>query len=227
MKLQVGVVLLGIASCQCLEPVDERDGGPTSGGSSGGSTAGGVSGGTSGGGAGGQAGGAAGGSGYDGGDPACTTAANCPAGPNLRFCTDSRPVCVNGRCLYECGAADGGQTCQTTTPECLTCSGTAACAQCRSIACTFRVEDALGPACPPFGNLEEFSVQPFSGRCGAAIVRDGGVFGVWVGAVNGAGRSLIQIPSLGGACLGSNLYTGAPRTAISCPTCTFVVMGCE
>lgn len=86
---------------------------------------------------------------------------------------------------------------------------------------------AIGPECPPpFNDFENFEVRPFSGRCGAAITRDGGIHGVWVGALP-TGGSLISIPALGGTCLGSNLFTQVPRTVISCPACTFLAEGCE
>ena len=233
------VLLFGVVSCQCLEPVDERDGGAAggstaggrAGGSSGGSAggaggvAGGSAGGQSGGTAGGQSGGTAGGSPADAG-AACTTVSDCPAGPTFPFCGGSTPACVNGFCLYECARPDAGRTCQSTTPECLTCSGTSTCAQCRGFRCTFSAEP-IGPACPPpFHDFQNFEVQPFSGRCGAGIVRDGGVHGVWVGHL-ASGGSLIQIPALGGTCLGSDLATQVPRTVISCPACTFVAQGCE
>lgn len=69
-------------------------------------------------------------------------------------------------------------------------------------------------------------MEPFSGRCGGGIVLDGGLLGVWLGGLDG-NTTLIDLPPLGGICLGSRLATGAPRTLVSCPVCTFVADGCE
>lgn len=239
------LVLASLAGCQCLQPVDERmdggvraDGGATGGGTSGGSSAGGATGGgSSGGGAsaggssggGATGGGTAGGTAEDGGAVRCTTASDCPPSPTQQFCGQLQAACVNGSCLLECQTApDAGlKTCTSSTTECLTCSGaTRTCGNCNANLCTFSAQPIRGNCPPPFDDFQNFVVQPFSGRCGGGIVRDGGLAGVWVGAMMN-GRVLLDIPALGGACVGSGLATQIPRTLISCPACTFVAEGCE
>lgn len=229
------VALSALGACQCLEPVDERmdggsrsdggalqDGGPDAGapgdagaavdaGEDAGATA--------------DAGRDAGV--FDGG-AACTTAADCPgAGTPFQFCGGLVPACVNQRCLFECPRFDAGpQTCLSATPECLSCGLGPRCSRCDARACSFQVDPVVG-ACPaPFDDGDFHRVQPFSGRCGGGIVKDGGVVGVWVGSIED-GRALLEIPALGGTCLGSPLATQVPRTFISCPACSFVATGCE
>jgi hypothetical protein len=217
------LLVLMTSACQCLQAVEERDGG---GGGTAGGTAGGSAGGMAGGTAGGTAGGSAGGAASDAG-VRCATARDCPAVAGFQFCAAPTPACVNGFCLIECnGPADAGRTCQSSTPECLTCGGTASCAQCRGLTCIFTPKPLVGTCPPPFDDFQNFSVMPFSGRCGAGLVRDGGLAGVWVGRLM-TGGSLIDIPALGGTCLGSDLATQVPRTVVSCPTCTFLAVGCE
>ncbi len=222
------IALTTLSACQCLQPVDERvDAGRDAGGG-GASDAGLNDGGAR------DAGGGASDAGMpDGGSPdaggACTTAADCTVpGPMQQFCGSLRSACVNNRCLLECPVADAGlRTCQSNTPECLTCDGaTRQCAMCDARVCTFTVDPVQGSCPAPFDDFQPFVVQPFSGRCGGGIVRDGGVGGVWTGTLP-FGRILLDIPALGGACLGSPLFTQVPRTLISCPACTFVAEGCE
>ena len=234
MRRLVVIALTTFSACQCLQPVDERadagrdagrgasDAGPTDAG--GGTSDAGLP--------------DAGGGASDAGLPdagrgdagvACTTAADCTApGPVQQFCGGLRAACVNNHCLLECPAPDAGQrTCQSNTTECLTCDGaTRQCAMCNARVCTFTVDPVQGACAAPFDDVQPFVVQPFSGRCGGGILRDGGVAGVWVGSL-GIGRILFDIPSLGGTCLGSPLFTQVPRTLISCPACTFVAEGCE
>lgn len=83
----------------------------------------------------------------------------------------------------------------------------------------------VGACPPPFDDFEAHFVEPFSGRCGAGILGDGGLEGVWYGSLRQG--SLIEIPSLGGTCLASGLGTQVPRAIISCPACTFMAEGCE
>ena len=93
--------------------------------------------------------------------------------------------------------------------------------------CTFTVDPVRGTCKAPFDDVQPFVVQPLSGRCGGGILRvGGGVAGMWVRSL-GIGRILLDIPSLGGTCLGSPLFTQIPRTLVSCPSCTFVAEGCE
>lgn len=159
----------------------------------------------------------------------CATAADCSAtGPMQQFCGGLRPVCVNNRCLLECPVPDAGlRTCRSDTTDCLTCDGaTRQCSMCDARVCTFTVDPVRGMCPAPFDDFEPFLVQPFSGRCGGGVLRDGGVVGTWVGSLS-FGRILFDVPALGGTCLGSPLFTQVPRTLISCPACTFVAEGCE
>lgn len=222
MSRAVLAVLLATAGCQCFQPVDERaDAGVRRDGGSG----------DAGGGSAMDAGSTRdAGSVSDGGAPACMTAADCPApGPMQQWCGQTQAACVNGFCLLECPTPpDAGlRTCTSSTAECLTCNGaTRTCGNCNANLCTFSAQPVRGTCPPPFDDFQNFVVQPFSGRCGGGIVRDGGLAGVWVGMMMN-GRLLIDIPALGGACLGSPLATQVPRTLVSCPACTFVAEGCE
>lgn len=110
---------------------------------------------------------------------------------------------------------------------CLDCdAGAPLCARCRPPTCTFTLDPVVGRCPQPFEGQARFSVEPFTGRCGGGIVFDGGLLGVWLGALDGT-TTMIDLPPLGGICLGSSLPTGAPRTLVSCPACTFVAEGCE
>lgn len=208
------------SACQCLQPVDERadagrvaDAGARDGGFDAGATL--------------DAGPRD--AGMSDGGVECTTAADCPVtGVMQQFCGGLRSACVNNRCLLECPVPDAGlRTCQSNTTECLSCDGaTRQCAMCDARVCLFTVDPVRGSCPAPFDDVQPFRVQPFSGRCGGGIIRDGGVDGVWAGTL-GFGRILFDIPALGGTCLGSPLFTQVPRTLISCPACTFVAEGCE
>lgn len=209
-----------LSACQCLQPVDERvdagrvaDGGARDAGVDAGATL--------------DAGSRDAGSSDAGVE--CATAADCPVtGVMQQFCGGLRSACVNNRCLLECPVPDAGlRTCQSNTTECLSCDGaTRQCSMCDARVCLFTVDPVRGSCPAPFDDVQPFRVQPFSGRCGGGIIRDGGVDGVWVGTL-GFGRILFDIPALGGTCLGSPLFTQVPRTLISCPACTFVAEGCE
>lgn len=162
----------------------------------------------------------------DGGVP-CRRSSDCPrpaAAPP--FCGDAAPSCVNARCLLECPGS-GGRTCSQSAVLCLDCdAGQPLCAGCRPQACAFTLDPVQSRCPPPFDSQARFTMEPFSGRCGGGIVFDGGLLGVWLGALEGD-TTMIDLPPLGGICLGSRLATGAPRTLVSCPSCTFVAEGCE
>lgn len=208
-RLWLFLCLGSIAACQCLEPVAEDDGGtPSDAGVDAGPGDGGLD------------------AGADAGAFDCLTAADCPLPAQLPFCGPARPACVNHRCLIECGAPDAGRTCtHDAGSECLTCDGVAECVTCRSFTCRFDPQPVVGSCPPPFDDFQAFFVDPFSGRCGAAITRDGGLWGVWYGALREG--QLLEIPALGGTCLASGLATQIPRAVISCPACTFISEGCE
>ncbi|MBE2254493.1 MAG: hypothetical protein IAE78_33500 [Myxococcus sp.] len=222
------LTLCALSACQCLQPVDERpDAGAADAGLSDAGTAptdaGGVDAGLI------DAGFAPIDAGASDAGGACTTAADCPMNaPTQQFCGGLRPVCVNNHCLLECPTPDAGlRTCQSATADCLTCNGaTRECARCDANVCTFTVDPVQGRCPAPFDDFQPFVVQPFSGRCGGGVVRDGGLAGVWLGSM-AMGRLLLDLPALGGTCLGSPLGTQVPRALISCPACTFVAEGCE
>jgi hypothetical protein len=202
------IFFMSLSGCQCLQPVDDRmdSGAPADGG-------------------------AMLDAGWDGGTDAglaCRAASDCPKGPVQQFCGALQSACVNGFCLLECPTAPdaGRKTCTSATSECLTCDGAPrTCTDCNANVCIFSAQPVLGTCPPPFDDFQNFEVTPFSGRCGGGIVRDGGIAGVWVGAMTND-RILLDIPALGGACLGSTLATQVPRTLVSCPACTFLAEGC-
>ncbi len=195
------------ASCTCLTPVVEGDGGTAGGGAAGGA-------------AGGTAGGAAGSSGGGGG---CATEASCSgAGPSLPFCGPAGGAgwsCIDARCLWEC---NGGRTCTTrATPDggCITCAGTTSCRDrfCTAEAFTLSVEHT---SCAlPFDVLTAVS----DGGCVyAAAPADGGAA---AGTFERLASSdfLASFPAAGGACTGTGLPTGVERWVFNCPTCQFIL----
>lgn len=206
-RLWLLLLLAGVPACQCFDPVAEGDDGGTH-------DAGVVDAGED------------AGSEEDAGAVECLTASDCTPPANLPFCGPARSACVNHHCLIECGAPDAGRTCtHDAGTECLTCDGANECVTCRSFTCRFDPQPLVGTCPAPFDDYMAFFVDPFSGRCGAAISRDGGLMGVWYGALSEG--SLVEIPALGGTCLASPLATQIPRAVISCPACTFVAEGCE
>jgi hypothetical protein len=210
-------------ACQCLQPVDERpDAGPRDAGVA--RDAGTTDAGTP------DAGLDAGL--FDAGvrpdaGVECVSASDCTSPVRtLPFCSGG-PVmsCVNSRCLVEC-AGLGGRTCRPTSDRCFDCDAGMQCASCAAPACTFRVRLLEGTCPAPFLGDSQHTVQPFSGRCGGALLFDGGLTGLWLGRFD-PGSTRLDIPELGGLCVGNNLVTGVPRTLVSCPSCTFVAEGCE
>lgn len=197
------VFLAAVPACQCFDPVAEGDDGGAH-----------------------DAGQLDAGSAEDAGAYECVTASDCTPPANLPYCGLARSACVNHHCLVECGEPDAGRTCtHDAGTECLTCDGVNACVTCNSFTCRFDPQPLVGTCPAPFDDYMAFFVDPFSGRCGAAISRDGGLMGVWYGAFGGT--SLVEIPVLGGTCLASPLATQIPRAIVSCPACTFVAEGCE
>ncbi len=157
----------------------------------------------------------------------CVSTSDCTSPVRtLPFCSGG-PVmsCVNSRCLVEC-AGPGGRTCRPTSDRCFDCDAGMQCASCAAPACTFRVRLLEGTCPAPFLGDSQHTVQPFSGRCGGALLFDGGLTGLWLGRFD-PGSTRLDIPELGGLCVGNDLVTGVPRTLVSCPSCTFVAEGCE
>lgn len=218
MRQLVFILCCSTLACQCFQPVDERpDAGPRDGGArtDAGATDAGLDAGV-------NDAGVRPDAGVD-----CVTASDCvPRIRALPFCSGG-PVmsCVNSRCLVEC-AGPGSRTCRNTSDRCLDCDAGMQCASCAAPACTFRVQLLEGTCLAPFLNAAQTSVQPFSGRCGGGLLFDGGLVGLWLGRID-TGTTRLEIPELGGTCLGNDLTTGAPRTLVSCPLCTFIAEGCE
>jgi hypothetical protein len=197
----IGLCLL-LSGCQCFVPVEEaRDAGPVDGGSRPSPDAG-LS--------------------QDAGAE-CRQASDCTPPAMIPFCQGQAAACVDGRCLVECTGS--GRTCTSAQEPCYACTpGGQQCGNCGlTPSCSMTVTGAGCPA--PFTSGARVQVVPFSGRCGGALVLDGGFVGTWF-SIDGA-TSFHTIPALGGTCLGSDLFTGVPRTFISCPACSFVGEGCE
>lgn len=200
--LLLGVVL---SACQCLEPVDEarQDGGSDAGASDAGKDAG-----------------------YpDAGRVAeCVRSTDCPVvDAGSTFCGGLVASCVDGRCLAECPRA-APRSC-SRSQRCLACNGDAGvCAPCEVLGCQgFSVEPIFGTCVAPFTESQAVVVRS---HCDGALEIDGGVVGTWVGDFD-IQDSLLEIPALGGTCVGQDLFTGARRTLISCPACTFIAFGCD
>lgn len=165
----------------------------------------------------------------------CRQASECQPPPfMLDFCTAPGAHCLDGRCVWDC---NGGLTCNRPTTDlgCAECQGARSCLQCGLPQCLSPGEVVIGVqrpqgTCPaPFTEGAAFVLSPQRApkACAVLIDRDGGqVVGEWYGELDG-GRRLLSIPALGGTCVASNLFTGAPRMRVSCPSCTFLSMGCE
>lgn len=133
------------------------------------------------------------------------------------------PSCIADACVAECG---GGRTCDVTDAgRCLACGGLTRCAEASCTPgprCSFAVE---GSGCT--GLLEDgarVTVQR-GADCVSTMSTDAGVIGTWVDL--DVGEALLNLPRLGGACTGKDLFTGVPRTQVFCPFCSFVAEGCE
>lgn len=203
------VAVSSAAACQCFVPPEELlpdAGGPDAGAGAGSRTDAGLE---------------------------CRQASDCTV-PQvmLEFCSAPGAHCLDGRCVVDC---NGGLTCNapTATSDCIDCQGTPSCRQCgfpRCLASNDVVLTVPPGACPsPLADGGSFLVvaQRAPKPCGLLVDRDGGqAMGEWFGQLDG-GRALLSIPALGGTCIASDLFTGLPRTRVSCPRCTFVWPGCE
>jgi hypothetical protein len=197
-----------LAGCQCFVPVDEfpndasiRDGGIRDSGSNTASDAG----------------------------VACRAAADCVNPPIDLSACQSKPLvgsCLNQRCVYECSGApfNSPRTCVSEQEPCFQCATGRVCADC---AMSQNFTWTLGT---PTGNCPSFmtagavwKLVPFSGRCGSAIVVDGGVVGTWL-FLNGA-TSVLSFESAGVSCLASDSFTNLPRMVVSCPGCFVGITG--
>lgn len=197
------VSLFAAASCNCLVPVYEFDGG-------------------SGGGTGGSAGGGAGG-GVASSDGGCDAFTQCTGPrPAQSLCgftqRDAGFSCIDRRCVYDC---EPDRTCNTSGPDagCLTCSGAGTSCQAGPAGCgTSRtaVIDATN-GCP--GTLMDLTLTPIPGACGWTVTETstGRVVGTVYRTENF--EYLAYLPELGGTCTGFSLATQVERWLLSCPAC--------
>lgn len=207
--MRYGIVLALAASCTCLTPVDEQDGGA---GTAGGGTAG---------------GGTAGGGTAGGGTPpdaGCTRETDCSGTrPAIPFCGPAGGAgwsCVDRACLWEC---NGGRSCTPRfTPDggCLTCGAMTACRGTFCPASAPRAADIEHSTCMlPFDAL---SISTDGGCRFVATPADGGAAAGTFEQLSG-GDFLGTFPGLGGTCTGTGLPTGVERWVFNCPTCQFIV----
>ncbi len=141
----------------------------------------------------------------------------------------ANPSCVSGACLTEC---PGGRICTVTDPSvpkndggyCLLCGGgDAGSRTCSAKACTSGPHCTMtiaASSCPGLPSGTMFSVTT---RADCQQIVPG--LGEYV--VLSSSEAVANFASLGGACLGKDLFTGVPRMAFSCPKCQFVEEGCE
>jgi hypothetical protein len=152
----------------------------------------------------------------------CVTSGQCPTTPTP-YCTNTFASCLDGRCVQGCAES---LTCTKDQEPCFQCAVGRRCADCgRLRGCQMEVSGNLGSCSGILSRGNQMVVQPFSGRCGGALLFDGGIVGTWVSFDQAT--SVITFPSLGLTCLGSDLFTGLPRTFVSCPGCSFIAEGCE
>jgi hypothetical protein len=196
-----------LVGCQCFVPVDEfpdatiRDGGLRDAGSNPFADAG----------------------------VACASAAQCVNPPQDVFACQSTQLvgsCLNHRCVYECSGApyNSPRTCVSEQEPCFQCATGRVCANCNvSQSLTWTVGIPTG-TCPAFITAGAvWKLIPFSGRCGIAIMFDGGVVGTWL-SLDGA-TNVLSFESAGLSCLGSDLIMNTPNITVSCPGCYFGIIG--
>jgi hypothetical protein len=220
-------VVLG-GACQCLVPVEELADAGTSG--DGGSLT--------------DAGARDAGSSADAGRPdaggfdpdsgiECTVPGDC-RGPvwasNWCAGTDAGFSCVVGRCVSEClGEAD-----RTCTPDagldCLECTGSSA--LCVADTCrpsgfggvTVGTVTCRPGVVPLLRSGEQLSFVSIRGAsCELSVSGEGR--GLGQVTIDQRGRHFWFIRELGGVCVGQSLPTGAIRSLVSCPLCTFSLDG--
>lgn len=211
--------LAATPACQCLQPVTETDdagldaGGGVDAGLDGGST---------------DAGRAS-----DGGEE-CLAASDCEGAPwASRWCifgTAAGQSCVAQRCVSEC-VADAGRTCvYEPSGQCLSCGGeTPVCnadnCPTDAFSATVSSVECRPGVTPSFVMGATLSFVPLHGAsCEMSVVSDTGGLGQVVRGNQGL-RQYWFIRELGGWCVGEQLPTGALRSMVACPDCTFGVEG--
>lgn len=222
MKRWLGLVLAVVPACQCLVPVgeDELDAGADSGVVIDGGRvdagevkdAGFVS---------------------DGGSE-CRVASDCAAAPWAsqwcRFGTPPGLSCVEQRCVSEC-VGDAGRTCAFDAPvDCMRCSGELA--MCNADDCptdafsaTVSSVECRPGVTPPLSTGMTLSFVPIRGAsCELSVSSPAAGLGQVVRSSQDA-RHYWFIRPLGGWCVGQQLATGAIRSMVACPDCTFGIEG--
>lgn len=210
----LSLLLAVVPACQCLEPVSE-DAGSNAGQFMDAGLDGGADAGRS-----------------DGGEE-CLTAADCRATPwASNWCVFGTPPglsCVGNRCVSEC-VADAGRTCTYDAgPECMDCSDEAplcnadTCPTAAFSATVSSVECRPGVT-PALSTGMTLSFVPIRGAsCEMSVSTNVAGLGQVVRGPNG--RQYWFIRGLGGWCVGEELPTGAIRSMVACPDCTFGVEG--
>ena len=224
--LRLLLMLLVVPACQCLEPVAEEtdDAGADAGRDAGsGPNDAGRN----------DAGSDAGLPTNDGGVE-CRVASDCGGTPwSSAWCQFGAPPgfsCVAERCVAEC-VGDAGQTCISDTPpsDCLTCSAGPICATegCPTDAFVARVStvECRPGFAPTLMPGDELSFVPVRGAsCMLSVSAPARGLGLAIRDTRST-RHAWFLRELGGWCVGDALPTGAIRSVVACPACTFGVEG--
>jgi hypothetical protein len=164
----------------------------------------------------------------------CRTAADCAMAPwSSRWCVFGIPAglsCVEQHCISEC-AGDAGRTCTFDAgPECMECSTeTPVCngdtCPTAAFSATVSSMECRQSFAPPFNTGEMLSFVPLHGAsCEMSVISSTTGVG-YVTRSAQDGRHFWFIRELGGWCVGEQLATGAIRSMVACPLCTFGVEG--
>ena len=203
-------LFLAVPGCQCFQPVGEleQDAGVDAGRSA-----------------------FDAGSSTDGGEE-CLIAADCRAAPWAACLFAQTPAlsCVDHRCVSECRGGDAGRTCDYQPgTECMTCG--AEIPLCNADTCatnafsaTVSVVGCRPGVTPPFANGTTLSFVPLhDASCEMSVTTDTAGLGQVVRSQDV--RHSWFIRELGGWCVGEQLPTGAIRSYVACPACTFGIEG--
>lgn len=203
------VLLLSVPACQCLEPVAEpaEDAGRGDAGADAGVS-------------------------NDGGQE-CFTASDCrgtPWAPCI-FGLTAGLSCVEQRCVSECRDRDAGRTCDyAPSNDCMTCGGEPP--LCNADTCatdafsaTVSLVGCRPGVTPPLVSGTSLSFVPVRGAsCELSVSTSVGGLGQVVRSQADT-RHFWFIRQLGGWCVGEQLPTGAIRSTVACPDCTFGLEG--
>ena len=214
-RLRAGwlALILWLPACQCLEPVaeQEEDAGRVDAGSDAGNPRPIAT---------------------DGGQE-CVTAADCRGAPwaACSFGLTAELSCVEQRCVSECRGTDAGRTCDyEPSNECMTCGtelplcNADTCAT-DAFSATVSIVGCKPGVTPPLVNGMTISFVPLHGAsCEMSVVTNVGGLGQVVRSQSDT-RHYWFIRELGGWCVGDQLPTGAIRSTVACPDCTFGIEG--